>query len=85
MLSHRCLTSKSMTLTKDSPKLYKEQVKDRSRIRVKEKLSNDDISPFESLVCGDPYGNRNDILTFLNLWQCHSKPDFMRFSQNQIL
>lgn len=35
----------------------KGQVKDRSRIRVKEKLSNDVISSFESLVFGDPYGN----------------------------
>ncbi len=57
MLSHRCLTSKSMTLTKDSPKLYKGQVKDRSRIRVKKELRNGDLAPFLSLVCGDPYGN----------------------------
>lgn len=51
------LDFKKQTRAKDSPKLYKGQVKDRSRIRVKEKLSNGDISSFESLVCGDPYGN----------------------------
>ena len=34
----------------------KGQVNDRSRIRVKEKLSNDNITSFESFVCGDPYG-----------------------------
>ena len=58
MLSHRCLTSRSSPMIpKDSPKLYKGQVKDRSRIRVKKELSNDVISSFESLVFGDPYGN----------------------------
>ena len=46
-----------MTRTKDSPKLYKGQVKDRSRHGIKKELSNDVIPSFESLMFGDPYGN----------------------------
>ena len=58
MLSHQCLTSKSTTRTKDSPKQYKGQVKDRSRHGIKKELRNGDLTSFLSLMLGDPYGNR---------------------------
>ena len=47
----------STTRTKDSTKLYKGQVKDRSRHGIKKELKNGDLTSFLSLVCGDPYGN----------------------------
>ena len=62
MLSHRCLTSRSTIQTKDSLKLYKGQVKDRSRHGIKKELRNGDLTSFLSLVCGDPYGIRRKIL-----------------------
>ena len=39
-------TSKSPILAKDSPRPYKGQIKDRSRVRVKKELPNNDISLF---------------------------------------
>ncbi len=60
MLSHQCLTSRSTARTttpKDSPKLYKGQVKDRSRHGIKKELRNGDLTSFLSLTLGDPYGN----------------------------
>ena len=50
-------TKASMMTAKDNQKLYKGQIKDRSRIRVKKELPNNDISSFRSLYCDDPYGN----------------------------
>lgn len=47
----RYSTSTSPTRTKDSPKLYKGQVKDRSRISVKKELRNGDLTSFLSLMC----------------------------------
>ena len=52
---------------------------------IKKENTQDNLECSSSFKFGDPYGSRNDILTFLNLWRCPSKPDFMRFSQNQIL
>ena len=43
--------------TKGQRKLYKGQVKDRSRIREKKELRNGDLTSFLSLMRGDPYGN----------------------------
>ena len=52
---------------KDSPKLYKGQVKDRSRFRVKKELRNGDLTSFLSLMRGDPYGNRTHVAR-MKIW-----------------
>jgi len=51
---------KQLTVTtapKDSLKLYKGQVKDRSRHGIKKELGNSDITLFPRMLNGDPYGN----------------------------
>ena len=57
MRSHQCLTSRSTTRTKDSPKQYKGQVKDRRSIRAKRKPENNVNTSFSGMCDGDPYGN----------------------------
>ena len=53
----RCLTFAGQMMTKDSPGLCKGQIMDKSCIRVKKELLNDEISSFRSHMCSDPYGN----------------------------
>ena len=77
--SLRYLIFTSPMTPKDSQKLCKRQVKDRCLIWIKRKLPNDDISSFESLTCGDPYGNWKSRRTFRGLLWYTEKPENTAF------
>jgi len=61
------------------PDESKGQVKDRSLVWIKIKLSNGDISSFESLCCGDPYGNRKSRRTFSKFLRYEEIPENTAF------